>query len=493
MSKLLYTSNEWNRGTIETIWNKIDEVGKEVFQLDYYDPQIEIISSSQMIDNYASIGLPFMYEHWSFGKEIIQTTKDYASGNRNLAYEMVINTNPTITYLMENNTTTMQALVLAHACCGHGSFFKNNYLFKEWTDPDFIIPYVKYARDYIKECEDLYGTARVEKLLDACHSLRDYGVDKYKRPAPLTKRQEEQRFTKWSTYLDTLKGSHENVQNKHTQEEVTKVRDIIKQLSEDARTFPEENVLYFIEKYSPSLEVWQREIVRIVRKLAQYFYPQSQTKLMNEGWASFVHYNVLSYLESKGYLSPGQYLEVLHNHSNVLYQPQYQSLNPYALGFHMFKDLQRVCEDPDEEDLKWFPDIANTNWKETLWKIMINYRDESFIMQYLSPKIIRKFNLFNLDNKEENEYYEITEVSDDEDIYLIRDKLSQSFNRAIYLPHIEVVDVNWKGDRTLVLYHKVRDGRKLDKKESIQTLDYLYELWGFSVELIDVDEHGNRL
>ena len=118
-----------------------------------------------------------------------------------LAYEIVINSNPCIAYLMEENTMMMQALVIAHASYGHNSFFKGNYLFRTWTDAGSIIDYLLFARNYIDHCEQKYGLQVVEQTLDACHALMNYGVDRYKRPYPISASEEVERQKERETYL----------------------------------------------------------------------------------------------------------------------------------------------------------------------------------------------------------------------------------------------------------------------------------------------------
>lgn len=191
-----------------------------------------------------------------------------------LAYEIVINSNPCIAYLMEENTMTMQALVIAHAAYGHNSFFKGNYLFRQWTTPDAIVDYLIFARNYLTECEERYGEEEVEHLLDACHALMNVGVDRYKRPAKLSLTKELTRQRERAEYLQS------------------QVNDLWRTLPTQASRAqavetprfppePQENILYFIEKNAPLLEPWQREVVRIVRKIGQYFFPQRQTQVMN--------------------------------------------------------------------------------------------------------------------------------------------------------------------------------------------------------------------
>jgi spore cortex formation protein SpoVR/YcgB (stage V sporulation) len=184
---------------------------------------------------------------------------------------------------------------------------------------------------------------------------------------------------------------------------------------------PQENLLYFMEKNAPLLEPWQREILRIVRKVSQYFYPQKQTQVMNEGWATFWHYTILNHLYDEGKVTERFMLEFLHSHTNVVFQPPYNSqwysgINPYALGFAMFQDIKRICQSPTEEDRYWFPDIAGSDWLETLHFAMRDFKDESFISQFLSPKVMRDFRFFTVLDDDHNNYLEISAIHNEEGI-----------------------------------------------------------------------------
>ena len=172
------------------------------FGLDTYPNQLEIITAEQMMDAYASVGMPVNYRHWSYGKEFIATEKNYKRGHMGLAYEIVINSNPCISYLMEENTMAMQALVIAHAAYGHNSFFKGNYLFRMWTDASSIIDYLVYAKNYVADAEEKHGIDAVEETLDSCHALMNHGVDRYRRPAKLSLAQERARLHDRETQAD---------------------------------------------------------------------------------------------------------------------------------------------------------------------------------------------------------------------------------------------------------------------------------------------------
>ena len=324
---------DWDFDLLERYDSAIAEVAAE-YKLDTYPNQIEVITSEQMLDAYASSGLPIGYPHWSYGKEFIRNEQAYRRGMQGLAYEIVINSSPCIAYLMEENTMTTQALVIAHACYGHNSFFKGNHLFRQWTDAEAILDYLVFARRYVMECEERHGAAAVEEVLDACHALMPHGVDRYRRPAALTLKAETARLAAREAHRER---QFNDLWRTVPEKSPTRAR-------ATAGTFPaepQENILYFVEKYSPKLEPWQRELVRIVRKLAQYFYPQAQTKVMNEGWATFWHYTILNRLHEKGQVDDGFMIEFLKSHTNVVAQPSFDSkmysgLNPYALGFAMF-------------------------------------------------------------------------------------------------------------------------------------------------------------
>ena len=159
------TGSEWTFDLIRQYDREIARLA-ERYALDTYPNQIEVITAEQMMDAYSSVGMPIGYNHWSYGKKFIQIEQNYKRGYMGLAYEIVINSNPCIAYLMEENTLTMQALVMAHACYGHNSFFKNNYLFRSWTDASSIVDYLIFARKYITDCEERYGVDEVEKLRD---------------------------------------------------------------------------------------------------------------------------------------------------------------------------------------------------------------------------------------------------------------------------------------------------------------------------------------
>lgn len=484
MSKLLFTDNEWTFEKLKRADEAIAEIAFNELKLDIYPNQIEIISSDQMLDAYSSHGMPLMYNHWSFGKRFIRDQQSYQKGHSGLAYEIVVNTSPTINYLMEENSMTMQTLVIAHAAYGHNHFFKNNYLFRQWTDAEGIVDYLKFAKNYINQCEERYGVKEVEEILDACHSIQYYGVDRYKRPRKLNKREE----------MEQQKAREEFVQQQANELWNTIPKKKSKSVAE--KTFPEEpqeNLLYFIEKYSPSLESWQREVVRIVRKISQFFYPNYQTKTMNEGWASFVHYYCMNRLWEKGQISDGHYTEFIHSHSSVLTQlpynhPRYSGFNPYALGFDMFTDIRRICETPTDEDREYFPHLMGQHWLDVCLDAVKNYRDESFIAQFLSPALIRKWKLFEITNNTNDNFITISAIQDNKSYNQIRQSLSRQYSIANMFPDIQIVNANLKTNRTLELQYNPNNNQKLDTSY-FHVLTFMRKLWGYNVVLTNTNEN----
>jgi len=486
--KPLSTTSEWTFELIQRYDEAIGEAARE-FGLDTYPSQIEIITSEQMLDAYASVGLPIGYPHWSYGKEFIRNEQAYRRGVQGLAYEIVINSNPCIAYLMEENSMAMQALVIAHACYGHNSFFKGNYLFRQWTEADGMLDYLVFARNYVMACEDKYGIGPVEATLDSCHALMSHGVDRYRRPHPISYKEEMHRQAEREEYA--------RQQYNDLWRTVPK-RDRVEREGKP-NVFPpepEENILYFIEKYSPTLEPWQKELVRIVRKLAQYFYPQMQTKVMNEGWATFWHYTLLNRLHEKKQVTDGFMIEFLQSHTNVVAQRGfdqrgYAGINPYALGFAMMQDIRRICENPTPEDRAWFPDIAGSDWLKTLDFAMRNFKDESFIAQFLSPRLIREFRFFAIADHEANPKLEVEAIHDDDGYRRVRRLLADQHNRDMLVPDIQVVRYNRDSDRSLVLRHVAMRGRPLQSEDADQVMKHLARLWGFKVRLEEVDAEGN--
>ncbi|MGO8142548.1 SpoVR family protein [Rhizobium leguminosarum] len=489
--RLLFEGADWDFATLQRIHDACEEIALGELGLDVYPNQIEVITSEQMLDAYSSTGMPLFYRHWSFGKHFAHHETFYRRGMRDLAYEIVINSSPCISYLMEENTATMQTLVTAHAAFGHNHFFKNNYLFKLWTDAEGILDYLDFAKGYITRCEERYGETAVERTLDAAHALMSHGVNRYAGKTTIDLRQEEKRQQERRAHEEQM---FNDLWRTVPAGKARKAGDIGLEKRRAALGLPQDNILYFLEKSAPRLQPWQREILRIVRHVAQYFHPQRQTKVMNEGTATFVHYQIMNRLHERGQISDGNFLEFLKSHANVVFQPSYDDrrfsgFNPYALGFAMMQDIERIVTTPTEEDRAWFPDIAGRgDAMAVLRDIWANYRDESFISQFLSPNLIRQLRLFHLyDDPEQTEGVLVSAIHNERGYLRIRRQLSREYDIGWTDPAIDIIDVDLAGDRRLLLQHIVMNGCYLQDNDTKLVLQHLADLWGYDVLLQEID------
>src|ERR1700737_5140621 len=252
---------------------------------------------------------------------------------------------------MGEKTAPIQTLVIAHAAVGHNHFFKNSYLCKQWPDAEVILDYLNFAKAYVARCEERYGPAAVERTLDAAHAFMSHGVHRYPGKKKLDLREgergERDRTAHRERVFNDLWRTVPATPSKSASELSVERRRALLGL-------PQENILYFLEKSAPRLEPWQRELLRIVRHIAQYFYPQGQTHVMNEGTATYVHYRIMTRLHEQGRISDGNFLEFLQSHTNVVFQPdfddpRFSGFNPYALGLPMMQDIERIASNPDDE------------------------------------------------------------------------------------------------------------------------------------------------
>jgi stage V sporulation protein R len=421
-------------------WNEhIERIARDQ-GLDCYEQEFEIVSYEDMIGYEAYVGMPSHYPHWSYGKayERIKTLNKYNLVG--LPYEMVINSNPCIAYLMRDNTLLLQILTIAHVY-GHNDFFKNNRLFKYGTRADYTVEMFKNHADRIRKyiADPSIGYIKVEKILNSAHALR-FQTSRVIGEKKLT---EDEKRKKLIEKLQKPKSEHPLLEP--VKKDVAPLPNVRKIPLE-----PEDDLLMFISTYG-RLNDWERDIISIVREETQYFIPQIETKIMNEGWASYWHYTILNKLD----LTQELHIEFLKRHNQVI-RPHEGKINPYYVGFKIFEDLsKRYNENP-----------------EKIFEVRALERDESFIRRYLTYELCDEMNLF--------EYirlggeYVISEVSDKEGWKKIRDTFASSAG----LGGVPVIRVGeWvQKDNTLILEH-CYDGRDLELNYAYETMKYLVNLW----------------
>ena len=439
--------SEWRFADLEE-WDARIRALVDEFGLDCFPQEFEVCDHNQMLGYMAYSGMPSHYPHWSYGKsfEKLKTLYDY--GVSGLPYEMVINTNPSIAYLMRDNSLLLQILTIAHVY-GHNDFFKNNFTFKT-TDPEYTVSAFKARANRVRRyVEDpTIGLERVEAVLDATHALsmqcrRNMAIHKS------TVAEARQ------AALDTARPADDPFRNIHRKPEYVEP-DLRRNPPE-----PDEDVLLFIRDNNPYLSEWERDLLTIAHEEAQYFLPQIETKIMNEGWASFWHHKILETLE----LPPELNLEFLVRHNQVVC-PHEGSLNPYHVGIKVWENIAERCE-------------REGTGMDELFTARESDRDSSFLRRYLTEELVRELDLFQYAPK--GDELVVTEVSDEDGWKVVRDTMIKNTGSNT-LPVIRVVDGDRDGNRTLVLEH-VHDGRDLQPEYTEKTLSFVQQLWQHEVVL----------
>jgi stage V sporulation protein R len=427
--------------------------------LDCHPQEFEVCDHTQMLGYMAYSGMPAHYPHWSYGKAYEKMKTLYDHGVSGLPYEMVINSNPSLAYLMRDNTLCLQFLTIAHVY-GPNVFFKNNLTFAQ-TAPDFTLGGFKAHADRVRRYIDTPGIGydKVEFVLDAAHAVsmqcrRNLAV---RRLSP-----DEQRahLVELSTPpADPFQRIHARA----TAEEP------------DLRRLPlqpEDDVLLFIRDHNPFLSEWERDLLTIVHTETQYFIPQIETKIMNEGWASFIHKRIMEALE----LPQDLHLEFLVRHNQVV-RPIPGGLNPYHLGLRLWEEIERIGNDPSPAERENLP--PGMDGRTLLFETRTCDRDVSFLRRWLTPKIMQELDLFRYERQDDE--FVVSKVSNDEGWETVKSTLLQNVGMSS-VPVIRVLDADWNGQRALLLGHE-HDGRDLHLENVEHALEYARRLWGRPVFL----------
>jgi stage V sporulation protein R len=441
-------------------WDKRIREKVAEFGLDCFPQEFEICDHSQMLGYMAYSGMPSHYPHWSYGKSYEKLKTLYDHGVSGLPYEMVINSNPAIAYLMRDNTLLLQILTIAHVY-GHNDFFKNNFTYRT-TRPELTIETFKAhalrVRRYIEDPS--IGLEKVEHVLDAAHALqwqcrRNLAIRKIGPAEQIERAVEAARPRE-----DPFKKIHARPEYKEP----------------DLRRVPlepDEDVLLFIRDHNPYLAEWEKDLLTIVDEEAKYFLPMMETKIMNEGWASYWHHRILESLE----LDQGLHLEFIIRHNQVV-RPIPGQINPYHLGFKIWQDIYRRWTNPTPEEVRR-DGPPNKSGTEKIFEVREVERDASFIRRYLTEELMREMDLFEYEQR--GDEYVVSKVSDEEGWRKVKETLIKSVG-ANSIPVIKVEDADFGQNRTLYLKH-YHDGRDLHLEYGEKTMSYLQRLWGREVVL----------
>ncbi|MFQ5935095.1 MAG: SpoVR family protein [Acidiferrobacterales bacterium] len=452
-------THPWTVTDLEYWDAKIREKVQE-FGLSCFSQEFEVCDHAQMLGYIAYSGMPSHYPHWSYGKayEKLKTLYDY--GVSGLPYEMVINSNPSLAYLMRGNSLCLQILTIAHVY-GHNDFFRNNFTFRA-TRPELTIDNFKVRADRVRTyAEDpSVGAPKVEEILDAAHALslqcrRNVAIRKLSR-----EEQEAEAIAAALPPSDPFHRIHKPAE--YEEPDLTKVP-----------LEPEDDILLFIRDHNPYMPEWQKDLLTIVHEEAQYFIPQIETKIMNEGWASYWHHKIMNSLE----LPEDLHMEFLVHHNQVV-RPHVGSVNPYYLGFQVWHDIRRQYDEPTPEEIEKYgkPEKGGT---EKIFEVREVDRDVSFLRRFLTEEMMREMDMFEHQRKGDD--IVITQVSDEQHWRQVKETLLRNVGMGT-VPVIRVEDADYQHNRVLYLKH-AHDGRDLRLEYAEKTLAHLYQLWGRNVLL----------
>ncbi|TQR20321.1 SpoVR family protein [Psychrobacillus vulpis] len=429
------------------------------FGLDYFPMRYEICPAD-IIYTFGAYGMPTRFTHWSFGKQFHKMKVQYDFGLSQI-YELVINSNPCYAFLLDTNSLIQNKLIIAHVLA-HCDFFKNNVRFSN-TRRDMVESMTATA-ERIAGYEMLYGKEEVESFLDAVLAIQEHIDPSILRPKqPDFNLEEEEIEVIRKTPYDDLWNIDQPSKGKFT-------------LVPKRKKFPfspEKDLLLFIQEHSRELEDWQRDILTMMREEMLYFWPQLETKIMNEGWASYWHQRIIREMD----LTSDETIEFAKLNANVV-QPSKTSINPYYLGLKIFEDIEIRYDNPTEEMKRL--GVKPNSGREKMFEVREIESDISFIRNYLTKELVKKEDLYLFEKKNGN--YQIT----DKDYEHVRDQLvSMRVNGSF--PYIEVEDGDYSRNGELYLKHGY-EGIELDPHYLENVLPYIYQLWGRSVYMETVVE-----
>jgi stage V sporulation protein R len=461
---------------------QIEEYAQQ-YGLDFYEVIFEVVDYDKMNEIAAYGGFPVRYPHWRFGMEYEQLSKGYAYGLQKI-YEMVINNDPCYAYLLRSNGVVDQKLVMAHVY-GHCDFFKNNLWFSK-TNRKMMDEMANHGTR-VRQHMERHGLDEVESFIDACLSLEEL-IDPHEsfirrrrpgRPSALMLREdaeEERRVQRLKSkgYMDTYINPPAFL--KEQEERIAAEKEKEKQFPEE----PERDVLRFLIEHAP-LENWQRDVLAIVREEAYYFAPQKQTKVLNEGWASFWHVRIMT----EKALQDGELIDFAEHHAGTMGMRPGR-LNPYKIGLELFRDIEdrwnkgkfgpeyETCEDMDQRQA-W--DKGLGLGLEKIFEVRRDYNDVSFIDTFLTEDFCREQKLFTYGFNRQRDAYEIISRE------FARVKRQLLFGLTNFgRPLILVKDGNFRRRSELLLTHRF-SGVELDMDYARPTLRNIRRLWGRPVHL----------
>lgn len=448
--------------------------------------KFQLVSPRELNAIAAYDGFTSRIPHWSYGMEFENIHKRYSYGQSKI-YELVINTNPVLAWLLNTNTLMDQKLVMIHVC-GHADFFFNNCWFEN-TDR-YMLDQMANNASRVRRYMSRVGEARVENFIDICFSLNNL-VDPYLAHIKRQRDRAEEEDFERAVPVPKLKANSYMDKYINTEEFIELQKKKMRAEREKRKRFPEEptrDILGFLVEHAP-LEKWQKNILGMVREEAYYFAPQMMTKIMNEGWATHIH----SMMMTTKLATSGEIIDYCDSQSRAIQQGN--SINPYRLGMQLFRNIEErwnkgqfgkeweECRDLERKS-NW--DLKLGLGKEKIFQVRRTHNDLTFLDEFLTPEFCEEHQLYSWKPNEYNPDYQ--------DVEREFSKVKDSFLKALSnggQPVIEIDNANYENKGELKLTH-VHDGRELDPKKANATLENLFKLWTrpIHIETIEVDDSG---
>lgn len=476
---------------LKALKKEIEGYARE-YGLDFYETIFEVVDAEDLNEIAAYGGFPTRYPHWSFGMAFEELKKGYDYGLSKI-YEMVINNDPCYAYLMRCNHTVDQKLVMAHVY-GHCDFFKNNAFFAHTSRKmmDEMANHGVRIRRYVEK----HGEDEVEAFVDRCMSIDDL-IDVHStairrreeasRYDFKEKEDEQLRLTRFKSkdYMDDYINPPEALRAEEAERR--------KQHEESQRTFPEhpeKDILLFLIEHAP-LKPWQRDILSIIRDEAYYFAPQGQTKIMNEGWASFWHSTIMTTRA----LSPSEVVDYADHHSGTM-ATQRGRLNPYKLGIELLRDIEmrwntgrfgKEFDECDDLDRRRTWDKKLGLGRKKIFEVRRVHNDITFIDTFLTPEFCQEHKMFSYAYQEQGQNY----VIESREFEKVKQRILFSLTN-FGKPWIYVVDGNYRNRGELLLRHE-HNGIDLKLDKAADTLGNVQAIWGRPVHLHTIVENQPSL
>lgn len=431
------------------------------FGLDFYPMRYEICPA-EIIYTFGAYGMPTRFSHWSFGKQFFRMKLQYDLGLSKI-YELVINSDPCYAFLLDTNSLIQNKLIVAHVLA-HCDFFKNNIRFSN-TKRD-MVESMSATAERVKAYEHKYGKEEVETFLDAVLAIQEHIDPSLMRPKlawSIEDLEEDVEKKKISQYDDLWNLDDRN--KKRERPNMHKKKKIPPQ--------PEKDLLLFIEEYSRELEDWQRDILTMMREEMLYFWPQLETKIMNEGWASYWHQRILREMD----LTSSEAIEFAKLNAGVV-QPSKTSINPYYLGIKMFEDIEERYNNPTEEMKR--RGVKPGSGRDKIFEVREIEWDVSFLRNYLNKDLVMREDMY-LFQRQGKEYKVI-----DKEWEHVRDQLVNMRTNGGF-PYLVVEDGDYLKNGELYIKHSY-EGIELDLKYLEKVLPYIHQLWGRTVHMESIVE-----